>query len=137
MLKLLSGGLQQLLLIAHHMQNGWFGLVNILVILANTAVMATTSYPMDPSWSNASETVNVAFSIYFAAELVLKVIAMGPRAYIKDRMNQFDALVVAASLLEIAMMLAPGANQSEYWHSSCTSCLVALCQACSHSNLRL
>lgn len=68
---------------------------------------------MSSSWSTISELMNVAFSVYFALELVLKVIAMGPRAYIKDRMNQFDALVVLASVVEIIMMLVPGAGGCE------------------------
>ncbi|KAF6257951.1 Ion transport protein-domain-containing protein [Scenedesmus sp. NREL 46B-D3] len=88
--------------------SGWFSLLSLLMIVANTAVMAAASYPMDPAWESASETLNISFTFYFAGELLLKLVGLGPRRYIRDRMNQFDALVVAASLAEVALLLAPG-----------------------------
>jgi hypothetical protein len=89
-------------------QSGWFSLLSLFMIIANTAVMAAASYPMDPAWAHASETLNIAFTFYFAGELLLKLVGLGPRRYIKDRMNQFDALVVAASLVEVVLLLVPG-----------------------------
>jgi hypothetical protein len=89
-------------------QSGWFSLLSLFMIIANTAVMAAASYPMDPAWASASETLNISFTFYFAGELLVKLAGLGPRRYIKDRMNQFDALVVAASLVEVLLLLAPG-----------------------------
>ena len=85
----------------------WF---NLLVILANTGVMAAVSYPMDPDWDAVDNYLNYAFTVYFVLELFVKVVALGPKRYIKDRMNQFDALVVVASLVELAVHLAPGVS---------------------------
>lgn len=95
------------------LQSGWFSLLSLFMIIANTAVMAAASYPMDPAWAAASETLNISFTFYFAMELLVKLTGLGPRRYIKDRMNQFDALVVAASLVEVALLLAPGDDSSE------------------------
>jgi hypothetical protein len=94
------------------------------MILANTAVMAAASYPMDPAWASASETLNISFTFYFVGELLVKLVGLGPRCYIRDRMNQFDALVVAASLVEVALLLAPGDDGSEC--STCRSCGTSL-----------
>lgn len=83
------------------------------VILANTAVMSATRYPEDPSWTAASETLNMAFTFYFLVELLVKLMGLGPRQYIKDRLNQFDALVVLASLVEVGFVLSPGNDASK------------------------
>ena len=44
---------------------------------------------------------NNIFTYIFIVELVLKVYAMGPKAYAQDKMNLFDALIVVTSILEL------------------------------------
>lgn len=85
----------------------------------------------------------MAFSIYFAVELLLKMIGLGFKGALRDRMSQFDALVVVASLVEIALMLTPGADGCEYLfgevcaapclHSTANAILRAL-QICNTGN---
>jgi hypothetical protein len=71
-----------------------------------------------------SDYLNVAFCLYFTLELLVKLLASSVRAFARDRMNQFDALVVAASLVEVVMFLVPGDETSE--------CLVCLLYARMH-----
>jgi hypothetical protein len=88
-------------------------IVSLVVIISNTAVMASQSYPGNADWQNISDYLNVGFCCYFTVELLVKLMGSGPKAFIRDRMNQFDALVVAASLVEMAMFLAPGDDACE------------------------
>lgn len=84
-----------------------------MVIITNTAVMASQSYPGNPDWQTVSDYLNVACCLYFTLELLIKLLASSFKAFIRDRMNQFDALVVAASLVEVVMFLVPGDETSK------------------------
>lgn len=58
------------------------------MILANTAVMASATHPMPPAWDAADDRVNAAFTAWFAAEMVVKLVGVGPAAYLRDGMNR-------------------------------------------------
>lgn len=45
--------------------------------------------------------MNYAFTIIFTAEVILKMIGLGAREYMSDKLNQFDALIVIISIVEI------------------------------------
>jgi hypothetical protein len=96
-----------------YLQSGWVEIVSLVVIITNTAVMASQSYPGSPQWQVISDYLNVGFCLYFTLELLVKLMASSIRMFIKDRMNQFDLLVVAASLVEMVMFLVPGDETSE------------------------
>ena len=69
-------------------QSGWVEIASLVVIISNTAVMASQSYPENPHWVMVSDYLNVAFCCYFTLELLVKLLASGPKAFIRDRMNQ-------------------------------------------------
>lgn len=90
------------------------------MIITNTAVMASQSYPSNPGWQVASDYLNVGFCFYFVLELLIKLMGVGFQAFIRDRMNQFDGLVVVASLIEGTIFLLPGDETSEHcWQLLC------------------
>lgn len=108
-------------------QSGWLEIVSLAVIITNTAVMASQSYPGNPQWQVASDYLNVAFCFYFILELLVKLLGVGPRAFVRDKMNLFDALVVAASLVEVGMFLIPGGDSCKCAkHSECPDAQCAL-----------
>ncbi|CAG5116724.1 unnamed protein product, partial [Candidula unifasciata] len=74
-----------------------------LCILVNTLFMAMDHYDMDKTLAEVSSTANVLFTIIFAAEAFLKIIAMSPVNYFKDGWNIFDSIIVALSLMELCM----------------------------------
>lgn len=117
------------------MQSGWVDIVSLLVIITNTAVMASQSYPGSPQWQVVSDYLNVAFCLYFTAELLVKLLASSIRSFARDRMNQFDALVVAASLVEVVMFLVPGDETSEC--RMCLSVRACIPSACTSQRLQL
>jgi Ion transport protein len=49
------------------------------------------------------EVTNLALTIYFTVEMVIKLCGLGLRGYLADRMNAFDGVVVLASLVEILL----------------------------------
>ena len=48
------------------------------------------------------------FTFVFLGELLLKNLALGPKNYVRDKINIFDACLVTISLLE--WFMSPGAN---------------------------
>lgn len=75
-----------------------------LCVLANTIALATEHYGMSAKMQQDLWNVNLAFTIIFAIELVLKVIGLGVKVYFEDSMNFLDAFVVAISLIEYTFM---------------------------------
>lgn len=74
-----------------------------LAVALNTLVLALDGLVPDSS-SNLLTEFNLAFTILFTIELGLKVFGMGPKKYISDTMNIFDALIVALSLVELFLL---------------------------------
>lgn len=74
-----------------------FQWVNLAVILANTAVMASARYPMPSDWDAADDKVNAAFTAWFATEMAVKLAGLGLRAYLRDGMNRWVACRVGES----------------------------------------
>ncbi|KAF1462470.1 Sodium channel protein type 2 subunit alpha, partial [Pygoscelis antarcticus] len=73
--------------------------VTVCIIL-NTLFMALEHYPMTPHFSNVLKIGNQVFTGIFAAEMVLKIIAMHPFYYFQVGWNIFDSVIVILSLVE-------------------------------------
>ena len=48
-----------------------------------------------------NEVVNIVLTIYFAAEMLIKVTGLGIVRYVADRINIFDGSIVICSLIEV------------------------------------
>jgi hypothetical protein len=53
---------------------------------------------------------NIIFTWLFAAEMVFKIIGLGPRQYVKDYYNVFDALIVMLSITDFVINQTLGEN---------------------------
>ena len=73
----------------------------ILAVIMNTTCLAYDHYGISKKAENDLQMINVAFTYFFAAELVLKIIGLGFPVYLRDFMNYFDLVVVTLSLIEI------------------------------------
>ena len=51
----------------------------------------------------ANSMVNTVLTVYFTIEMAIKLVGLGVRGYLADRMNAFDGLVVIASIVEIVL----------------------------------
>jgi hypothetical protein len=69
------------------------------VIILNSITLCV-EYPNRPANVGAAlDALNVAYVAVFAVEIVLKLAAYGPREYLKDAWNVFDAAVVVGSIV--------------------------------------
>ncbi|CAB1112699.1 unnamed protein product [Ectocarpus sp. CCAP 1310/34] len=73
------------------------------LIILNTLTLALDHHPMDDDFSTVLDLLNLVFTLCFALEMALKLVALGPRGYAKDKFNLFDGLVVLSSLVELAI----------------------------------
>ncbi|NXW09983.1 SCN2A protein, partial [Fregetta grallaria] len=77
-------------------------------ILLNTAFMAMEYDPMSEDFSNVLKIGNQVFTGIFAAEMVLKIIAMHPFYYFQVGWNIFDSFIVTLSLVELFLSNVDG-----------------------------
>ena len=77
----------------------------VAVVVANTALMATERYPMDPAEKDLIDQLNLWFTAVYVLEACVKVFAFGPRGYWSDAYNKFDAVILALSLSHEAVLL--------------------------------
>ena len=52
------------------------------------------------------ELINDVLSIFFAVEMIFKMIGFGPKGYAKDKYNLFDCMVVIISIVELILKTA-------------------------------
>ncbi|CAH1954297.1 unnamed protein product [Acanthoscelides obtectus] len=73
----------------------------LLAILINTLSMGIEHHKQSEILTHAVEVTNVIFSIIFAVEMLLKIIAEGPFGYISNGFNVFDGIIVVLSAIEL------------------------------------
>ncbi|KAG8510394.1 Sodium channel protein type 9 subunit alpha, partial [Galemys pyrenaicus] len=72
-----------------------------ICIVLNTLFMAMEHHPMTDEFKDVLTVGNLVFTGIFAAEMVLKLIAMDPYEYFQVGWNIFDSLIVTLSLVEL------------------------------------
>nr|CAI5857214.1 unnamed protein product [Callosobruchus analis] len=77
----------------------------LLAILINTLSMGIEHHKQSEILTHAVEVTNVIFSIIFAVEMLLKIIAEGPFGYISNGFNVFDGIIVVLRLLRILKLV--------------------------------
>ena len=82
-------------------------LMNLLVII-NTIALAMDRYRQPDSEANALNTLNIAFTSIFTAEMVTKIFGMGLAKYLGDSLNCLDGFVVLLSWIEIIFLGGQG-----------------------------
>ena len=92
-------------LLRRTVDNFWFRLFIVAMILGNTAVAAMSGPFISKRYGNGElddqlNDINLAFGIVFAVEALVKLFALGPRGYMKERLNVIDALIVLVFLGE-------------------------------------
>ena len=82
-----------------------------LCVLVNTIGMAMDSYNIDPQTLSDLELMNDIFTWIFIVELVLKLLARGPKKYVAEPMNLLDGGVVTISIIELIMASQNGGGE--------------------------
>jgi len=76
-----------------------WGIVGMIIL--NTAIMATEYHGMHEEHKYFIELSNLVFTIVCSTEVGVKVIGLGLKKYLKDKMNLFDAALAMIGLVEI------------------------------------
>ncbi|KAM8788190.1 sodium channel protein type 9 subunit alpha isoform 1-T1 [Rhynchonycteris naso] len=79
-----------------------------ICIVLNTLFMAMEHHPMTEEFKHVLTVGNLVFTGIFAAEMVLKLIAMDPYEYFQVGWNIFDSLIVTLSLVELFLSKVDG-----------------------------
>lgn len=73
----------------------------IICIAANTIVLSTYHYNMNNNLKLVLDAINLLFTVIFAIEIILKLVAYSWKDFCNDKMNLFDLVVVLVSIIEI------------------------------------
>ncbi|NWW81201.1 SCN2A protein, partial [Climacteris rufus] len=79
-----------------------------ICIVLNTLFMAMEHYPMTEHFETVLKIGNQVFTGIFAAEMVLKIIAMHPYYYFQVGWNIFDSFIVTLSVAELFLSNVDG-----------------------------
>ena len=79
----------------------YFRRIVLSAIVINTLSMGIEYHGQPDSLTNALEYSNIIFTILFACEMILKIIAEGFLKYIKNAYNLFDSGIVIMSIIEL------------------------------------
>lgn len=84
-------------------ENPYFEKFIIILILLNTACLASEFYNQ-PDWLTGVQTMaNYFFTVVFALEMILKMLGFGCKKYVADNFNIFDCFIVIMSYVELIM----------------------------------
>ena len=85
-------------------QSSGFEWTIAILIIINTAFMASEHYPMSDTQEQILDLSNVILTAIFAVEMVLKLLGLGFRGYVANRFNIFDGALVIVGLIEILVL---------------------------------
>lgn len=84
-----------------------FTMLITLFIMVNTAVLALASYPRDLEREKVSDLLNDIFTWCFFVEMLIKLLGLGFKEYVRDAFNVFDAVLVIISLVDFVISTLP------------------------------
>ena len=83
----------------------WFNFTIYCIIFANTVTLALYRYDQSDEQAQFLLICDIVFSIAFILELLAKLIGLGFKNYLKDPFNVLDGIIVAISIIDLALIL--------------------------------
>ncbi|XP_005142234.1 voltage-dependent L-type calcium channel subunit alpha-1S isoform X2 [Melopsittacus undulatus] len=83
--------------------SSYFEYLMFFLILLNTICLGMQHYNQSPEMSHISDILNVAFTILFTLEMILKLMAFKAKGYFGDPWNVFDFLIVIGSIIDVIL----------------------------------
>uniref|UniRef100_A0A803VL38 Voltage-dependent L-type calcium channel subunit alpha n=1 Tax=Ficedula albicollis TaxID=59894 RepID=A0A803VL38_FICAL len=80
--------------------SSYFEYLMFFLILLNTICLGMQHYNQSAEMNHISDILNVAFTILFTLEMVLKLMAFKVKGYFGDPWNVFDFLIVIGSIID-------------------------------------
>lgn len=89
--------------------NPYFDVLIMFVIVINTLCLTGDMYPeLDQAVIDVLQYMNFVFTFIFTIEVILKMIGLGAREFLKEKFNQFDLLIVIISIVEMQLVNSEG-----------------------------
>jgi hypothetical protein len=87
----------------------------VICIIVNTVLLSMDRFPENPAEVQIMERINIFFTLVFTIEMIIKLIALGIKDYVKSLFNVFDCLIVISGLIDIIIgdLLVQEVNQKE------------------------
>ena len=76
--------------------------ITVMIVL-NTISLAADSYPQSIEKEKFLEYCNIFFTWLFFAEMMIKMVGLGPKGYLGCVYNKFDAFIVVISIVDFAV----------------------------------
>lgn len=76
--------------------------------------MTQDKYPIDEELYTFQERSNYVFFGIFSTEMILKLLALGVKGYVKDRFNIFDGLIILLGIIEIVGLSVLEGKQTQF-----------------------
>ncbi|XP_066235942.1 voltage-dependent L-type calcium channel subunit alpha-1S [Saccopteryx leptura] len=83
--------------------SSYFEYLMFALIMLNTICLGMQHYNQSEQMNHISDVLNVAFTIIFTLEMVLKLMAFKARGYFGDPWNVFDFLIVIGSIIDVIL----------------------------------
>ena len=90
-------------MVKRFIENYLFDNFMIISVIINTVTLAMDRYNMPAYQELILQRLNMFFTFLFIAEMLLKIIAIGPTKYLSDKMNYLDGSVVILSIVELGI----------------------------------
>uniref|UniRef100_A0A8C2VI28 Voltage-dependent L-type calcium channel subunit alpha n=1 Tax=Chinchilla lanigera TaxID=34839 RepID=A0A8C2VI28_CHILA len=83
--------------------SSYFEYLMFALIMLNTICLGMQHYHQSEQMNQISDILNVAFTIIFTLEMILKLMAFKARGYFGDPWNVFDFLIVIGSIIDVIL----------------------------------
>nr|XP_005540428.2 voltage-dependent L-type calcium channel subunit alpha-1S isoform X1 [Macaca fascicularis] len=83
--------------------SSYFEYLMFALIMLNTICLGMQHYNQSEQMNHISDILNVAFTIIFTLEMILKLMAFKARGYFGDPWNVFDFLIVIGSIIDVIL----------------------------------
>jgi Ion transport protein len=81
----------------------------LAAVIINTIALSMDHYRIDQQTYNNLQLINEFFTFFFITEIILKILGLGIKKFLRDFMNYLDTVVVCLSLMEI-LVIAGGSS---------------------------
>ncbi|POI34109.1 hypothetical protein CIB84_002139 [Bambusicola thoracicus] len=83
--------------------SSYFEYLMFFLIMLNTICLGMQHYNQSAEMNHASDILNVAFTVLFTLEMILKLMAFKAKGYFGDPWNVFDFLIVIGSIIDVIL----------------------------------
>ncbi|XP_068020803.1 voltage-dependent L-type calcium channel subunit alpha-1S isoform X4 [Melanerpes formicivorus] len=83
--------------------SSYFEYLMFFLILLNTICLGMQHYNQSEEMNHISDILNVAFTVLFTLEMILKLMAFKVKGYFGDPWNVFDFLIVIGSIIDVIL----------------------------------